>query len=314
MGRFTAAMSVVRVNLMLTVTSVLLATGCASTVFVPTTARDGEYITVSTKLGASHRIQVPQGLAATYPRGASSVPLELKRSYIVPEPEPSASSSLQVHLHHGDRSSTGSSLAVSWATPSAAKCNPELSVAGKTLTGVTRTYPSAVLSDGSAASFHHVLLGPLTDGGSYNYSISCNGTSFGSSFSAPNQKSSPSDSYSFAIFGDMGVAQAAHDTVDSLAAVVDQLDAVYHIGDLSYARGKDDIWNQFFQMIEPVASKIPWDVMPGNHDMRSGDSSGECGLPCSHDLKHRRAGQRSQHFLLKRMQRDATTVSTLRRG
>eukprot|EP00493_Phyllostaurus_siculus_P008511 UN08617 len=32
-------------------------------------------------------------------------------------------------------------------------------------------------------------------------------------------------------------------------------------------------------MIEPVASHIPWDVIPGNHDIRNGDSGGECGLP-----------------------------------
>jgi hypothetical protein len=77
----------------------------------------------------------------------------------------------------------------------------------------------------------------------------------------------------------MGISKAAHDTVASISAVAPHLDAVYHIGDLSYARGKDNVWNQFFAMIEPIASIIPWDVVPGNHDMRNGDSSGECGLP-----------------------------------
>ena len=32
-------------------------------------------------------------------------------------------------------------------------------------------------------------------------------------------------------------------------------------------------------MIEPVAAVLPWDVAPGNHDMRPGDSGGECGVP-----------------------------------
>ena len=31
----------------------------------------------------------------------------------------------------------------------------------------------------------------------------------------------------------------------------------------SYARGNDAIWNQFFGMIEPVASRVPWNVAPG---------------------------------------------------
>ncbi|DBA02972.1 TPA: hypothetical protein N0F65_003160 [Lagenidium giganteum] len=82
--------------------------------------------------------------------------------------------------------------------------------------------------------------------------------------------------------------------------------AVLHDGDLSYARGRTFLWDQFGTMIEPVASKIPYMVSIGNHeyDYMSGgehdisgagktsgyhpelgnygnDSSGECGVPAA---------------------------------
>ena len=106
-----------------------------------------------------------------------------------------------------------------------------------TATGVTRTYHTAVLSDGSPASFHHVPLNKLKliEGFTYNYTVTCDDRNFFGSFTAPRQTSLPEDSYSFAVFGDMGITQAAHDTVSSLMVSLPELDAVYHVGDLSYA-------------------------------------------------------------------------------
>jgi len=127
-----------------------------------------------------------------------------------------------------------------------------------------------------------VVLSGLEEGSKYNYSVSCNGYgAFSGTMVVPTSVVQPSSSssYVFGIFGDMGVSVAAHDTVRSLTDSVPPVDAVFHIGDLSYARGDEEIWNLFFGMIEPVASRVPWTVAPGNHDMRSGDSNGECGLP-----------------------------------
>lgn len=72
---------------------------------------------------------------------------------------------------------------------------------------------------------------------------------------------------------------AAHDTVRSISTVQNELDFVIQIGDISYGRGNEAVWNEFFDMIEPVASMMPWSVIPGNHDMKASDSSGECGVP-----------------------------------
>jgi hypothetical protein len=256
---------------------VLLATASASTVMIPATAREGEYITVM-NLGTAIRIQVPQNFNQGL-SGAEIIPLELEPAWIVPDfPSPEEKNSMQVHLHHTGHTNSAS-VAISWATPTASKCSPTVTVGDKSTVGVTRTYPTAVMPDKSAASFHHVQLGDLTAGNKYAYSLSCDGSTFNSTFTASHQTAAAGVSYSFAVFGDMGVSTSAHDTVNSMAAHLAELDAVYHIGDLSYARGKDQVWNQFFTMIEPIASKVPWDVVPGNHDMRNGDSSGECGLP-----------------------------------
>ena len=63
--------------------------------------------------------------------------------------------------------------------------------------------------------------------------------------------------------------------------------AVFHIGDISYARGYVSIWEQFFSQLEPISARLPWMTVDGNHERDwpgSGsvwtgtDSGGECGV------------------------------------
>lgn len=44
------------------------------------------------------------------------------------------------------------------------------------------------------------------------------------------------------------------------------IDSIHHIGDLCYADGNDSIWNDWFNMIQPYASRIPYMVANGNHE------------------------------------------------
>ena len=275
-----------------------------TSVVIPASARDGQIVTALGSNGERVRVQVPQGARASLNaagEGASGAGLTLRtrnRGLLIPEPTPAELGSMQVHLHHtsaraGDLHN--GELAVSWATPTASNCTPVVRIDsdGIAQNGTTRSYPGALLSDGTtAASFQHVVLRGLLEGGRYHYRVYCPGYgSFNGTFLAP-RRSAPAagGAYSFAVFGDLGVSTAAHDTVRSMLDALDAvpaatsasapgLEAVFHIGDLSYAEGNEALWNQFFGMIEPVASVVPWSVMPGNHDMRSGDSKGECGLP-----------------------------------
>jgi len=110
----------------------------------------------------------------------------------------------------------------------------------------------------------------------------------------------------FAIFGDMGQAyqdgsKAERQIFGSLPtthAIIEDINgghlplahspAVFHIGDVSYARGFASVWENWFHQIQPVSQSVPWMVAPGNHERdwpNSGsffngkDSGGECGVP-----------------------------------
>ncbi len=44
------------------------------------------------------------------------------------------------------------------------------------------------------------------------------------------------------------------------------VDLVIHGGDLSYANGRASRWDEWFPMVEPVASRVPWMPALGNHE------------------------------------------------
>ncbi|GAB4841322.1 hypothetical protein Ancab_022048 [Ancistrocladus abbreviatus] len=78
--------------------------------------------------------------------------------------------------------------------------------------------------------------------------------------------------------GALSVVKAIIDEVDS-----SEVDAIYHIGDISYATGFLVEWDFFLSQITPLASRISYMTAIGNHE-RSGsvyitpDSGGECGV------------------------------------
>ncbi|KAI3850265.1 hypothetical protein MKX03_002823 [Papaver bracteatum] len=102
------------------------------------------------------------------------------------------------------------------------------------------------------------------------------------------------------IFGDIGKAErdgsndyqnyqpGSLNTTDTLTEDLGNYDIVFHIGDLSYANGFLSQWDQFTEMIEPIASAVPYMVASGNHERdwpnsgsfyNTADSGGECGVP-----------------------------------
>ncbi|TYG76830.1 hypothetical protein ES288_D03G146200v1 [Gossypium darwinii] len=102
------------------------------------------------------------------------------------------------------------------------------------------------------------------------------------------------------IFGDMGKAErdgsneysdyqpGSLNTTDQLIRDLDNIDIVFHIGDLTYSNGYISQWDQFTAQVEPIASTVPYMIASGNHERdwpNSGsfydtpDSGGECGVP-----------------------------------
>ncbi|KAG8473167.1 hypothetical protein CXB51_035111 [Gossypium anomalum] len=112
------------------------------------------------------------------------------------------------------------------------------------------------------------------------------------------------------LFGDMGTAtpyltfsRTQDESISTIKWILRDLEAlgdkptfISHIGDISYARGYSWLWDEFFNLIEPVASKVPYHVCIGNHEydwpsqpwkpdwansIYGTDGGGECGVPYS---------------------------------
>jgi hypothetical protein len=81
-----------------------------------------------------------------------------------------------------------------------------------------------------------------------------------------------------------------------IRALGDKPALVSHVGDISYARGYQWLWDNFFNQIESIASKVPYHVCIGNHEydwpsqpwkpdwassVYGTDGGGECGVPYS---------------------------------
>ncbi|KAK9926650.1 hypothetical protein M0R45_023866 [Rubus argutus] len=102
------------------------------------------------------------------------------------------------------------------------------------------------------------------------------------------------------VFGDMGKAErdgsneyadyqpGSLNTTDQLIKDLDNIDIVFHIGDIPYANGYISQWDQFTSQVEPLASVVPYMVASGNHERDTtgtgsfydtNDSGGECGVP-----------------------------------
>lgn len=154
---------------------------------------------------------------------------------------------------------------------------------------------------------HQALLTGLTPNTEYFYTVG-DESSFSKSdvlsfFTAP--VPSPETEVDFIIFGDLGQVETdgsneATEMVGSIQTTVAmQVDfaegviaknrsaAVFHIGDISYARGYATLWEQFFYQISNMSGSIPWMTCDGNHErdwLNSGslftgrDSGGECGV------------------------------------
>eukprot|EP00611_Tribonema_gayanum_P015184 TRINITY_DN269_c0_g1_i1.p1 TRINITY_DN269_c0_g1~~TRINITY_DN269_c0_g1_i1.p1 ORF type:complete len:651 (+),score=172.68 TRINITY_DN269_c0_g1_i1:194-2146(+) len=175
--------------------------------------------------------------------------------------------------------------------------------------------PAATVGFHDPGLQHSAVMQGLEAGATYEYTIS--GQFTGRFTMAPERGSR--GAVRVAVFGDMGTAEmdgaldtneqderASLQTVSLLARMLDPpaaapqppLGLVLHIGDISYARGFDVQWDEFFDQIAPVATLIPWMVAPGNHERdaplpststarpqtsyyRGYDSGGECGVPYS---------------------------------
>jgi predicted phosphodiesterase len=115
---------------------------------------------------------------------------------------------------------------------------------------------------------HHVLLTdlePLTEYyymcGDFIYEVTSKPLTFNT---LPNTGSDKK--ITFAVLGDIGQTEYSLSTINHIMNEKN-ISMILHAGDLSYADCNQPLWDSYGNMIEPLASHIPWMVCPGNHEI-----------------------------------------------
>ncbi|CAF2111346.1 hypothetical protein Bca4012_095078 [Brassica carinata] len=127
-------------------------------------------------------------------------------------------------------------------------------------------------ANGTSSSYHYlmiyrsgqindVVIGPLKPNTVYYYK--CGGQSSTQEF---NFKTPPSQfPIRFAVAGDLGTTEWSKSTLDHVSKW--EHDVFILPGDLSYADLLQPVWDTFGRMVQPLASKRPWMVTQGNHEV-----------------------------------------------
>ncbi|KAK9707184.1 hypothetical protein RND81_07G178300 [Saponaria officinalis] len=147
----------------------------------------------------------------------------------------------------------------------------------------------------------------LKKGKRYYYKVGSESGGWSPTYSFVSRNEDSDETIAF-MFGDMGTAtpyrtfiRTQDESISTLKWILRDIEAlgdkpafISHIGDISYARGYAWIWDNFFNQIEPVASKVAYHVCIGNHEYDwplqpwkpewaayGKDGGGECGVPYS---------------------------------
>ncbi|UJR29426.1 hypothetical protein I4U23_010638 [Adineta vaga] len=232
---------------------------------------------------------------------------------------------IHVHLAFGDRYDQ---IYVSYLTNSneiIPKCQYgfDPSSLNFQVNGSSITYQASDMCEGKAnitgpqtfinpGYIHTILLEDLRPSTIYYYRVGSDEHGWSSINKFINRPSSIDDEVNLIAYGDMGVSpiqSGAKPTIDRILSRVisNNVTAVLHIGDVSYARGIAALWDAFMSQIEATTSRVPYMVGIGNHEYDhvtggekdpSGapgpggfrpewgnygyDSGGECAVPMVH--------------------------------
>lgn len=183
----------------------------------------------------------------------------------------------QIHIALAGRDAKGNpnGMAVSWQT----QVRTATSMVRYGLNRTALTLQAAGNCSSYFATFdHHVVLRNLRPSTRYYYRAgdADGGWSGVRSFvTAP--ESSPNMPLSFAVWGDLGVVNGGS-TMAFLERIKGSVDLMLHAGDIAYADDAfihlpcaaefcyEDIWNQYMNLMEPLASEMPYMTTPGNHE------------------------------------------------
>ncbi|XP_004506354.1 probable inactive purple acid phosphatase 24 [Cicer arietinum] len=214
--------------------------------------------------------------------------------------------------HLSSIDSTGTSMKLTWVSGDKVPQHVHY-LDGKTVTSTVTTFSQADMCSSVLPSpakdfgwhdpgfIHSAIMTGLKPSSTYSYKYGSNlvGWSEQIQFSTP--PAGGSDELKFIAFGDMGktpldaseehyIQPGALSVIKAITKEVNtnNVNSVFHIGDISYATGFLAEWDFFLHLIKPVASRVSYMTAIGNHErdyIDSGsvyetpDSGGECGVP-----------------------------------
>lgn len=153
-----------------------------------------------------------------------------------------------------------STMTVTWFTDGAADPAPvvefgETAELGQAASATSQDVPGVV------ARVHEATVRGLSPGVSYHYRVA--GTS-GYSETFTFRTDDGDGHFRAVLFGDHGVKPTSNATVH--AAIALEPDLVIIAGDLSYADGDPHVWDVWFDMMQPLAARVPLMTAIGNHE------------------------------------------------
>lgn len=128
----------------------------------------------------------------------------------------------------------------------------------------TNEVAARIVEGPSVGKAYEALLEGLTPDTEYEYSVGA--SSF--VFRTPAARLDADRPLRVVALGDHGTNERSAATV----AAIEELapDLVLHMGDISYAEGRQNEWIDWFRMVEPVAATRPWVTALGNHETYTG--------------------------------------------
>ena len=169
------------------------------------------------------------------------------------------------HLHLQYGADAAHEATVSWRTTAAVK-SPFVEIAGSRVRATTRQYPGY-----AGGWFHSARLKGLSAGSTYPYRVG----HAGQALAGDRLTTGPSgrQRFTFTGFGDQGYSAptAGRNDAHYNTKLVQRIDPALHaiVGDLAYANGDQQIWDQWMGMVSPMARRRPWMPCIGNHEIES---------------------------------------------
>lgn len=129
--------------------------------------------------------------------------------------------------------------------------------------GSVDTYTKA----GWIGVIHRAIMSELQPATTYYYQVGADDSSGWSSIYSFKTFANDKD-IRFAVIADMAYDTNSDHTVADMISMVDKglIDVVIHSGDISYADGYMPHFDDFMNKIQPIATRVPYMVAPGNHE------------------------------------------------